>query len=89
MNDAPWDLVRERKAAFELLGLAEGVSPKDIREAYLVLAKINHPDKHVGDVSAEDGMTKINLAYRILCVPESLAEKHIKKFYGDGGSIWV
>jgi DnaJ-class molecular chaperone len=51
------------KAAYEVLQLAHGADRKAVREAYYRLAKRYHPDRNLGDASAEEKFREINDAY--------------------------
>ncbi|HMJ54121.1 MAG TPA: J domain-containing protein [Polyangiaceae bacterium] len=54
---------------FEVLGLARGASPTQIRAAYRALVGRYHPDKHRGnplEALAAEKLTEVNRAYEIL-----------------------
>lgn len=53
------------KNYYELLGISVDATKKEIREAYLKLAKKYHPDTSKEE-NAEEMMTKINEAYNVL-----------------------
>lgn len=52
---------------FESLGLKPGASQKEIREAYLDLVKVWHPDRFPNDAKlrqkAQEKLKEINIAY--------------------------
>lgn len=63
---------------YEVLGVRGDASAKEIRRAYLELARRHHPDFHAasGDgsvASAEERMREINLAWQVLSTDESRA----------------
>ena len=51
---------------YELLGIAKGASPDDIKRAYRKLAMQFHPDRNPGDKAAEQKFKDLNHAYDIL-----------------------
>ncbi|MCK5070514.1 MAG: J domain-containing protein [Desulfocapsa sp.] len=65
---------------YELLGLAKGASPQEIKKAYRKKALKYHPDKNKGDKAAEEKFKEISEAYAVL----SDAEK--KQQYDTYGS---
>lgn len=60
------------KDYYKILGLETSrVSINEIKTAYRISAKKNHPDLNVGDKLAEERIKDINEAYRVLSVPAS------------------
>jgi hypothetical protein len=57
---------RERRLALEVLNLAEGSSPAQIKESFRELAKKHHPDTNLGDAKAEERFKSVCAAYEIL-----------------------
>ena len=57
---------RERRAALEVLELAEGASEIQVKEAFRKLAKRHHPDSNRGDEAAEERFKSVSAAYEIL-----------------------
>lgn len=51
---------------YEILGIAEGVTDREIRLQFKKLAKVYHPDKNPGDPDAAQKFMLINKAYRCL-----------------------
>lgn len=58
---------------YEVLGVARGASPADLKKAYRTLAQQYHPDKCPGDKSAEDKFKEAANAYQILSDNEKRA----------------
>jgi molecular chaperone DnaJ len=51
---------------YEMLGVARGVTPDDLKKAYRKLAMQHHPDRNPGDKAAEAKFKQISEAYEIL-----------------------
>lgn len=51
---------------YQVLGIGRDATPEQIRKAYRVLAKKNHPDLHPGNKSAEAHFKEIASAYAIV-----------------------
>ena len=58
---------------YEVLGLAVGAKPEDIKAAIHKLAKNSHPDINVDDPTAEERFKEVNQAYEILSDSEKRA----------------
>lgn len=62
--------VCERCAALLVLGLAQGATDAEIKDAYRTLAKVWHPDRFQNDqnlrLKAEEKLKEINSAYQLL-----------------------
>jgi molecular chaperone DnaJ len=54
------------KNYYEVLGVAEGASQKEITKAYRRLARQYHPDTNPGDARAEERFKEITAAYDVL-----------------------
>ena len=55
---------------YEVLGVARDATDKQIRSAFLALAKTSHPDLHPGDAAAEDRFKRAGAANDLLSDPE-------------------
>ena len=51
---------------YEVLGLAVGAKPEDVKAAFRKLAKSSHPDINADDSTAEERFKEVNQAYEIL-----------------------
>ena len=58
-----------KKDFYDVLGLSRQASADDIKKAYRKMAMKYHPDKNLGDKSAEDQFKSISEAYEILSDP--------------------
>lgn len=69
---------------YEVLGVARGASPKEIRNAYRKLARKYHPDVNPNDKSAEAKFKEINEAYEVLSDPEKRKQYDLFGHQGPG-----
>ncbi len=58
---------------YKVLGIAKDATDKQIRAAFLKLAKTSHPDLHPGDARAEDRFKAANFANDLLSDPDRRA----------------
>lgn len=70
------------KDYYKTLGVSRSATDKEIRTAYLKLARKYHPDKNRGDASAEERFKEINEANEVLSDPEK------RKMYDRFGEDW-
>ena len=59
---------------YSVLGVAQDASLSEIRQAYVTLARLSHPDVRGGDDVAGEEMRRINQAWETLSDPVSRAE---------------
>ena len=59
---------------YATLGLASRCTANDIREAYRLLAKLHHPDRHGGSAEAVARTQELNAAYETLGDPDRRRE---------------
>src|SRR3954451_8778202 len=64
---------------YEVLGVARGATPEQIKKAYRGLARKHHPDVNPGDKKAEATFKEVQKAYDILSEPEK------RKLYAQFG----
>jgi DnaJ-class molecular chaperone len=69
---------------YTTLGIARDATDKQIRSAFLKLAKTSHPDLNPGDPKAEDRFKAINAANELLSDPERRARFDRGEIDGDG-----
>ncbi len=71
-----------RKDYYEVLGVARGVTPDEIRKAYRKLAMQYHPDRNPGNKEAEAKFKELSEAYEVLSDAEK--RKQYDQFGHDG-----
>jgi molecular chaperone DnaJ len=76
---------------YELLGVAKGATPDEIKKAYRKQAMKHHPDKNQGDASAEAKFKEISEAYEVLSDDQKrqrydqFGHEGVKQAFGPGG----
>jgi len=73
---------KEEQSLYEILGVARGASPEDIKRAYRKLARKYHPDVNPGDASAEEQFKKISAAFDVVGDP---AKRKVYDEFGPQG----
>lgn len=74
---------------YEILGVSENASAKQIRDGYRKLAFEYHPDRNKGNVQASEKMKAVNEAYAVLSDPskrrqyDTLRQHHGTSAYGQ------
>jgi hypothetical protein len=63
---------------YAILGVSDRANSAEIKAAYRLLAKLSHPDLHLGDEEAGRRIQDINYAYGILSDPEARAAYDFK-----------
>ncbi len=73
---------------YELLGVARGAKPDDIKKAYRKLAMECHPDRNPGDKAAEQRFKEISHAYDVLKDDQKRAayDRYGAAAFENGGS---
>ncbi|MCL0065849.1 J domain-containing protein [Dehalococcoidia bacterium] len=70
------------KDFYQILGINQGASDKEIKQAYRKLARKYHPDVNPGDKSAESRFKEINEAHEVLSDPDQ------RQKYDQFGGKW-
>ena len=73
---------------YEVLGLAKGATPEEIKKAYRKLAVKYHPDKNPGDKEAEEKFKEIAEAYAVLSDEKKKQEYDTYGFGGSSAGDW-
>lgn len=75
------------KDFYNTLGVDKNASDSDIKKAYRKLAMKYHPDRNIGDKSAEQKFKEINEAYEVLKDPQKKAayDRYGSDAFANGG----
>ena len=74
------------KDFYQVLGVAKDATTSDIKKAYRVLARANHPDSNPGDTAKHDRFKAVAEAYDVLGDPEKRAKyDELRSTYSAGG----
>ncbi|KAH0786585.1 DnaJ-like subfamily B member 12 [Histomonas meleagridis] len=83
IDDEIIEQIQEAETPYEVLGLAQNCTKREIRIAYLNISKKVHPD-HCKHPDATDCMQRVNAAYNLLKDDEK------RKRYDDGDDhVWM
>ena len=66
---------------YNILGVSDKASSREIKRAYRELAKKYHPDKHKGNLNYEEKFKRISMAYDTLSDPEKKITYDLKRDY--------
>ena len=75
------------KNYYEVLGVSETATPKDVTRAYRKLARELHPDANPGDAAAEDRFKEVSAAYDVIGDETKRAEYDEVRRLGSGGGM--
>lgn len=75
------------KNLYEVLGVADDVSPDELRKSYRKLAIKYHPDKNEGDKDAEERFKELAQAYEVLSDPKKRQQYDQRLRGGFSGDI--
>lgn len=74
----------EQKDYYDLLGLTNDASPKQVKDAYRKLALLHHPDRNRNNPEAAERMKAINESYAVLSDPQKRRDYDaLRKAYGS------
>ncbi len=76
--------VEEEQDLYDILGVPDTVSQKEIRTAYRALVKKLHPDLHPNDRAAQEKFKLVSMAYKVLGDQEKRARYDRDEIDGEG-----
>lgn len=77
----------QAKDLYDILGVDEDASEKEIKKAYRKLARKHHPDRNPDDPNAEETFKKIQKAYSVLSDEEKRQQYDAQRRFGGGGGF--
>ena len=77
----------QTKDYYDILGVEEDASKKEIKKAYRDLARKHHPDRNPDDEDAEQRFKKIQEAYSVLSDEEKRQQYDAHRRYGGAGGF--
>ena len=77
----------QTKDLYDVLGVEEDASQKEIKKAYRELARKHHPDRNPDDPNAEEKFKKIQKAYSVLSDEEKRQQYDAQRRFGGGGGF--
>ncbi len=77
----------QTKDLYDVLGVDEDASKKEIKKAYRELARKHHPDRNPDDPNAEEKFKKVQKAYSILSDEEKRQKYDAQRRFGGGGGF--
>ncbi|PQJ34962.1 molecular chaperone DnaJ [Salinibacter sp. 10B] len=77
----------QTKDLYDILGVDEDASKKEIKKAYRELARKHHPDRNPDDPNAEEKFKKVQKAYSILSDEEKRQQYDAQRRFGGGGGF--
>jgi molecular chaperone DnaJ/curved DNA-binding protein len=77
----------QTKDLYDVLGVDDDASKKEIKKAYRELARKHHPDRNPDDPNAEEKFKEIQKAYSILSDEEKRQQYDAQRRFGGGGGF--
>ena len=77
----------QTKDLYDVLGVDEDASTKEIKKAYRDLARKHHPDRNPDDPRAEEKFKEIQKAYSVLSDDEKRQQYDAQRRFGGGGGF--
>lgn len=77
----------ETKDLYDVLGVDEDASQKEIKKAYRTLARKHHPDRNPDDPNAEEKFKELQKAYSVLSDEEKRQQYDAQRRFGGGGGF--
>jgi molecular chaperone DnaJ/curved DNA-binding protein len=77
----------QTKDFYDVLGVDDDASKKEIKKAYRDLARKHHPDRNPDDPNAEEKFKEIQKAYSVLSDEEKRQQYDAQRRFGGGGGF--